>query len=398
MKTVARRALVCGLMSWMSLMLAGRAAAAEKPDDPLAPWREGVRVHPVSAQPGRHTIHSYYVTSPESPDGSKVLFYASTTPEGHTGELRILERATGQERVIAKGVTVEDAHRAACQQWVSGGRRVVYHDCRNGEWVVAAIDLASGRETILARDHQVGWVQPGADLVPVYGCHWAPGKYRDVEMVDLATSSVRTALTADAVRQAYPEQVKKLFGDKPISIYFPVYSPDSRRVFFKLATAGNGDFRSSGASTREGLTCYDLTTSKFLFMREKWGHPAWHPDSRRIIEIGNQLIDSDDKGGKVTKIPNGPTLSGAHQSVSPDGRLFVADGMLPGDKQKNLWSVVVGRIDGGGYVVLHQFDNAHGASSWRKSHPHPHFSADSRRIYYNVNSGPWTELYVAESP
>lgn len=381
----------------MALLMAGRTPAAERQPaaDPLAPWREGVRVHKVSSQPGQHTIHSYYITSPESPDGSKVLFYASTTPEGHTGDLHILDRAAGEERTIARGITVEDAHRAACQQWVSGGKRVVYHDCRNGQWVVVAIDLATGKEQILARDHQVGWVQPGADLVPIYGCHWNPGQFHDVELVDLASGVVKTALTAAAVREAHPAKVGQLFAEKPISIYFPVLSPDLKRIFFKLATPTGGDFRFSSASYREGLICYDLESLKCKFMDMQWGHPSWHPDSRKIIQVGNQMIDSE--GGKKSRIANGPTLSGAHQSISPDGKLFVADGMLPGDKQKDLWSIVVGRIDGGGFVVIHQFDNAHGAKSWRKSHPHPHFSPDGKRIYYNVNSGPWTELYVAES-
>ena len=36
------------------------------------------------------------------PDGSRVLFYASKTPEGYHGDLIVRERATGKESVIAK--------------------------------------------------------------------------------------------------------------------------------------------------------------------------------------------------------------------------------------------------------------------------------------------------------
>jgi hypothetical protein len=46
--------------------------------------------------------------------------------------------------------------------------------------------------------------------------------------------------------------------------------------------------------------------------------------------------------------------------------------------------------------VIHRFDGSKGATSWRPSHPHPVFSADGRRVYYNVNDGRWTQLYVAE--
>ena len=74
------------------------------------------------------------------------------------------------------------------------------------------------------------------------------------------------------------------------------------------------------------------------------------------------------------------------------------DGMLdslggkPGE-----WGVVVGDLRGHHYAIVHRFDNTHGARSWRKSDPHPVFSADGRRIYFNVSSGDWTQLHVAEA-
>jgi len=36
------------------------------------------------------------------------------------------------------------------QQWVSNGRRVVFHGERKGEWFVAAVDLDSVTERVLA--------------------------------------------------------------------------------------------------------------------------------------------------------------------------------------------------------------------------------------------------------
>ena len=70
----------------------------------------------VSAVSGKdhHSIHSYFNASPESPDGRWVLFYASTTANGHDGEIRVRERATGKETVLARNISCEDAHRAAC--------------------------------------------------------------------------------------------------------------------------------------------------------------------------------------------------------------------------------------------------------------------------------------------
>jgi hypothetical protein len=366
-------------------------------NDPLEVWRHGVRVHAVADLPARHTIHSYYLTNPESPDTRRVLYYASTAPDGHSGSIVIFDRANGAETVLARAVTVEDAHRAACQQWISGGRRVAFHDVREGHWLVAAIDAAGGSEQILARDRQLAFGQPAADWLPLYGCHWNPGAHRDLELVNAATGVVRTVVTDDQVRLAYGAWLEKEFGAGETSIFFPILSPDLKRVFFKMARGSGGDeFRSERASHRQGLIGYDVEHGRFLFLRERWGHPAWHPDARRIVEVGNLLIDSDD--GVVERIPNLPDPGGCHPSVSPDGTLVVMDGRLGAlGRDPEEWGIVVADLRGHRFAIVHRFDNSKGARSWRVNHPHPVFSSDGRRIYFNVNSGDWTRLHVAEA-
>jgi hypothetical protein len=374
----------------LTLFLCLRALTA----DPFAPWNGKVTVEPVAPGMQRHSIHSYFNTSPESPDGRWVLFYTSTTREGHLGEVRIRERSGGKEIVLARNVTTEDAHRAACQQWVSGGKTVVFHDLRQGHWMVIAVDIATRKQRILARGRMVSWGQPARNLVPVYGPHWDPGAHRDLELVNVDTGGIRTVVTAAAVRERYPNEVAARFGDKPISIFFPILSPDLKRVVFKLATPSGGDFRSKAASDRETLIGYDMEHSRFLFFRAKWGHPAWHPDSRMMINVPNVLLDSDT--GAERAIPDLPRFPGSHPSISPDGRLFATDTTLEAfGGKKGEWGVVVGRLGGHDYRILHRFDNSHGAASWRVSHPHPVFSPDGKRVYFNVSAGQWTELYVA---
>ncbi|MEQ1858346.1 MAG: hypothetical protein ABMA13_00260 [Chthoniobacteraceae bacterium] len=377
----------------LSLLAASVAIAA---DDSLAPWRGGVAIREVSPGANAHTIHSYFNTCPESPDGTRVLLYKSTTPDAHHGEVSIRDRASGDEHVIARDIHVEDAHRVACQQWASNGRRVVFHGQRDERWFVAVVDLDTGAERILARDRLAAWGQPNADFVPIYGLHWNPGAHRDLELVNLETGEIRTALTANAVKAAYPAWFVKAFGDKPVSIFFPVLSPDSSRVFFKMASASGGDARSKAASQREGLVCYSLAEQRFLYLREKWGHPSWHPDGRTIVEVGFTHFDSND--GAYKRLPGLPAVRGDHPSASPDGKLIVTDTTLEkfGGTEKE-WGVVVADARGNDYVIIHRFDNSHGAKSWRVSHPHPVFSADGKRIYFNVSSGRWTTLHIAEA-
>ncbi len=384
-------------------VLLAAAALAAGATDVMRPWSDGVAVRPVSAASDRHSIHAYFNVSPESPDGRFVLFYSSSTSDGHFGEIRIMERATGQERILARNVTTEDAHRAACQQWVAGGGYVVFHDVRkdathpDGErWVVVAVDVRTGKERILVSDRQVGWGLPDGDEVPVYGKHWAPGIHRDLELVNVRNGAIRKVVLAADVRTTYPDLVAKVFKSRPISVFFPVVAPGGGRVFFKIASAGEPNYRSPKASRRELLICYDLKTSRFLCGVSRWGHPAWHPDGRRILNVPGMMLDSET--GVATPVPGYASLSGAHPSVDPTGRLYVSDskterfGGKPGE-----WCIVVGELGSQKHRVLHTFDNSKGARSWRVAHPHPVFGPDAKRIYFNVSDGPYTRLFVAES-
>jgi hypothetical protein len=381
---------VCLLGFFAFLPLAVRAQS------PLDAWKSGVAIAPVSGS-DHHSMHAYFNTVPESPDGKAVLFYASTAADGHEGEIRVRDRATGKETVLARDIVTEDAHRVACQQWVSKGRRVVFHNVLGGkEWVVVAVDVDSGKQRLLARGRQLGFGAAAHDVVPIYGPHWNPGEHRDLELLNVATGEIaKTGLTADAVRKTYSDWVARRFGERPVSVFFPLLSPDASRVICKLATPAGGDFRSTQASDRQGLICYDLTHAKFLSLTEKWGHPSWHANSRDILEMRGRIIASDT--GKFERIPGYPRYSGDHPSFSPDDKLFTTDSVA--DKfggPKGHWDVIVGDVATGELVTIHRFDNARGARSWRVSHPHPVFSPDGRRIYFNVSDGTWTRLHVAE--
>lgn len=361
-------------------------------------WSHDVRIAPVSQSSSRHSIHSYYVANPESPDGRHVLFFTSTHPAGYVGEVRVIERSTGKETILAENVHTEDAHRVACQQWLAGGKLVAFHEVIDKRWRVVVVDVQTLEKKVVAEDRQVGFGRPDGDLLPFYGCHWNPGSNRDLYVWDVKSGTTRTALKITDVEAQHGEWLKKEFEGKPTSIFFPVISPDEKRVFFKMA-AGNGgdDYMAKNASHRQGLVCFDLESSKMKWFRTQWGHPGWHPDSRHLFEMGNVLFDTDSSPARYTKLKDVPNLRGSHPSVSPDGMLMVTDGMTESiGGKKGEWGILVADMQGGKWVLLHSFDQTKGARSWRRNDPHPAFSADGRRIYYNVSDGPWTRLFVAE--
>jgi Tol biopolymer transport system component len=357
-------------------------------------WRRA-EIREVSPVPGRHVIHSYFNACPESPDGRRVLFYTSETRDGQAGEIRVLERATGKETLLVAGVTTEDAHRAACQHWVAGGKKVAFHDFREGRWVAAVVDIATGRERVLAFDRQIGFGIPGSAWVPVYGPHWKQGEYRDLELVHAETGEIRTAVRVADVLREFGREVAEMVGEGEVSIFFPVMSPDGGKAMFKIARGGGqDDFRLPEASDRQGKFVYDLKTGQSIRFFRQWGHPSWSPDSTGLFEKGNVLWDLA-SGRSRACAPGSPS---DHPSLDPSRQLFVTDshlGTRQGGRQGE-WGIVVGSLETQEFATIHRFDNTGGARSWRRNHPHPVFNADGKRLYFNVSEGPWTRLYVAE--
>ena len=378
------------------------AAPATHPSA-LAAWLGDVRVRRVSPIEARHAIHAYYTATPESPDGSQALYYASTTREAHAGELIVCDRATGAERTLVSGLATEDSHRAACQQWVAGGRYVAYHNVRGAveEWVVCRADVATGETRVLARDRQLAWGQPDADVVPLYGPHWDPAAHRDLDLLNVVTGEIETVLTAEEVRAAYPALIAEEFGDAakgPISIFFPALSPDLSKVFFKIAAPLGGHFRSTQASKRALLVCYSLAERRFLFADKKWGHPAWHPDSTKILDVPNMVIDVET--GARRAVPDVPRFPGSHPSWHPDGTLYATDVALDRMPEMNAapgeWGIALVDSQTGEWGLIDRFDESKGTASWRRCHPHPVFSPDGQRLYYTTSDTEWSRLRVAE--
>lgn len=360
----------------------------------LDAWKN-CQPRPVWPDRDVHALHSYFNTCPESPDGRYVLLFIARQADAELGDLCLLDRRNGETRVLDRGIEVEDAHRQANQQWLAGGRYVVYMRRDQGHWRVMRADVASGEVAELAHGRQAGWGPADGTVVPLYGSHWEPGLYHDIELLDVVTGSARTVLDLRTVLGGFPAIVQELFPDRqPDSLFFPVLSPDGRRVIFKLSAVLDGRYRSEKASRREGLFAYDLVAGRALGFHPTWGHPAWLPDSHTVLRNG-LLVDTDTMATRP--IPWYPLRLNTHPAASPDGELVAMDVLrAPFTQQDGHWTVVIGDLSET-WLHLHTAPApGNGTASWRSAHPHPVFSADGCRLYFNVNLGERTVLYVAE--
>jgi hypothetical protein len=167
----SRRSFLGSAFAGASALMNARFAFSAEADDPVGRWQTGVQISPVSKVTDRHTMHAYYLLNPESPDGRRVVFFASTHSAGHVGQVCILDRQTGAETVLADEVHTEDAHRVALQQWTANGKAVAYHEVVNKRWRVVVVDIETRSKKIVAEDRQLGFGRGDGYLLPLYGCH-----------------------------------------------------------------------------------------------------------------------------------------------------------------------------------------------------------------------------------
>lgn len=99
--------------------------------------------------------------------------------------------------------------------------------------------------------------------------------------------------------------------------------------------------------------------------------------------------------GSEHAVPGLDPLRGAHPCFTPDGRRLITDFLA----EDGRWGLAQSDLTAPGWRTIFLAPApGPGTTSWRPPHQHPAVSADGRRVYFNVNLGPWCVCHVAELP
>lgn len=276
---------------------------SSKKENSIGLWRDNFSISRLAVPSENHSLHSYFNTSPESPDGKQVLFFLSPQTDALHGDLCLFDRENGGIRVLESAIEV--AHRQANQQWVCGGKFIVYMVLESEKWKVIRLDPKSMKREVMCENRQTGWGQAGLESVPLYGLHWDPGEHRDLEMLNVRTGEITTILSAEDFIAQQRDFLIQFYGEEisDLSLFFPILSPDGKRLFFKPAVPVDRQFRSKNASRRVGMVIIRCEDGEILGVRNNWGHPSWHPDSIHIISKAT-FFNTDSMA--ETLVPNYP--------------------------------------------------------------------------------------------
>lgn len=334
---------------------------------------------------GNHAIHYYFHQNPESPDGTRVV-YSSLNTDADRTDIVVCAR-DGQDAYVVGTVHGCEPHVGACPIWIDDGH-VAFADQASGlVHVVRLMDgdrrtwpggideySRSNRKIIYSVKSQAEGMTPGVHALDPWTGHQAC-------LIDMHV----VASFAAAMGRPYAA-----------SWHFDhaCWSPDGNRLIFEIKTEAksmiDADFLFHARSDGTEVALFGL----------KPMHPHWWDDQSIFGHDWQQLRDHQLRRWRLDGSPIEVLAgSGCHGAVSSDRRLVATESWYGADPI-NL--MIFRRGECVPAAVMHRQDRVvRGCDFWGvRSHMHPAFSDDGRRLYFNawLPDDPWPQVYRCEIP
>ncbi|MBD3244027.1 MAG: hypothetical protein GF331_25765 [Chitinivibrionales bacterium] len=353
-----------------------------------------VNIRQLTAEPA---IHTYFDVVPESPDTTMVTWFAFEGKPLRRGRVMIAERDGGN--AVAVMACDGNPHCGAHQGWLDN-EHVFFsadgavHVANRGGGIVqhctGAVDTIH-QATRRGLAHSNG--------IRAYG--GSPSSEQACYRVDLGSGTM-TELLDRATAFAFLADHVDLSGvpEESMNFQHTKWAPDGRQWFVVFA---NEIWRRRNPDTPrvKVILTADEHGGNLRFIDTFGHHPNWLPDGSGIYAFAhggrNTVLRWDATGGSSTVLARLPCEG--HPCVSPDGLRLVSDGI--GWPCPDRCAVVLHEPHSGHTETIHEMDFP--VAQWqtlhppkRICHPHPVWSVDGRRIYFNGIVGDMPRLYVAE--
>jgi Tol biopolymer transport system component len=344
------------------------------------------------AQP---SVHGYFDLCPESPDGQLVV-YTRLPADGRTGYRVCLASRAGGDQRLAGPPTVGHFHWGACPQWIDAAT-IAFPVPGESRPETACVNLTDGRVRRVPGALRMYSPAAGLGLTSALEARSLGLEMEEaVFLMDLARGTLRRVLSLAEARRAHPRAAE--IEPAEMQLKHPKWSPDGRHFFAVFHNMDTPAYREGRIAPTRGIKALVLAETDGggrRYFCEFGHHPVWHPCRNAIItgeirpDLSSYLVLHPLAGGEAVVLAEN---TGTHSSVSPDGRFVATDRLdqpRPGICSLELIEVATGKRK-----PLAVFRMPPPPYEW--CHPHPVWSRDGRRVYFNAADAGAPQVYAID--
>ncbi len=354
------------------------------------------------SDPSAWTIHCYFDITPESPDGRRVALFR-IAPDKAGGQVLVVNADGTERREVGPPIVAPMGpnwhHGEAAQQWLDNSR-VVHNRVRSdGRPTSAIVDVETGQLHML--DVTVRMLHPSRSLGITSSHEMKLGAGRDTEppavfRVDLDSGIVTRLFGIDDILAIHPRaDVARKY---PMQFKHTKWSPDGTRLFVVYHNEHLRDVHRGGDRVKS-IILADADGGRLRYLGEFGHHPMWSPDGRDVLTYephadGSQSLVARPADGGESRTLLSPA-PGVHGSLDPAAATLVTD-TVPGTAGGD-GSVFTLDLATGAQRTLATFTHPPIPHDHRV-HPHPAWSRDGRRAYFNAAPDGIGQVFVVLVP
>lgn len=347
-------------------------------------------------------VHTYFDVRPDSPDGKHIVHFAYTGPiDAGRGDGKLcITRADGRNPQLLTDPIHAHTQNGIFQQWLSP-HEIAYRRLQDNKPETATIDIRTGKKRYFP-DMAIRMASPDGTKAL---CHIGP----DTPGTSQRAKSMRAVFLLDFIA----ETGRKLFCIEDAWALHPLRNqchPQENRLYFKHTKwAADGStfmvvFTNERAEPGEdkvkSIFLADADGGNLRYLTEFTTHPFWHINSTDVCALmtspdGLILTAYPIDGGEPRELSE--PFRGCHVDMHPSGHYLIADSFAAPWAGKGEGAIFLYDLRTHKQSLVARFplpDNTNATGC----HPHPVFSRDGKKVFFNATENGYPIFCQAELP